>query len=321
MAFSTFSIVLIYLIAQVLSQTTEDDTCVVTATSCPCAIGVSAGVCMQHKGNNKCLMSTCNEGYKCDCLGYEQCSISSCSKYTTLAGVIPSSVTLFSCQSVQGIATCLNVTGLRNGTNAAEAAKLESSQMIKLINAELTAAETLTSDILQKKILVDALIERLDYHNITASERGDINEQALIIVNAFAKAQHELAALQTIMAQAFDHDRQVYGFKRLALERDEQANELRQELAQLQGEASECTTSQCTSLIAQIQELMTQRAEAVVNAGGKAQQARQARGVAVEYKTNVTSIHDDSTTALKSAESQAIDIFARIRASAVSSAQ
>lgn len=276
---------------------------------------------MQHKGNNECLMSTCNEGYKCDCLGYEQCSISSCSKYTTLAGVIPSSVTQFSCQSVQGIATCLNVTGLRNGTNAAEAAKLESSQMIKLINAELAAAETLTSSILQKKILIDALIERLDYHNITATERVDINEQALIIVNAVARAQHELAAIQTIMAQAFDYDRQVYDFKRMATERDEQANGLHLQLTQLRGESSDCTTSQCASLLAQIQELATHRAEAVTSAGGMAQKARQARANVVEYKTNVTSIHTDSTAALKTAESQAIDIFAHIRASTVASAQ
>lgn len=125
---------------------------------------------------------------------------------------------------------------------------------------------------------------------------GDINKQALTIVNAVARTQHESAAPQTIMAQAFGHDGQVYGFERFVLERDERANVLCPKNS-LNFEWNLPIARQVTSL-AQIQELVTQKVKAVTNARGTAPQAKRARSTAVEYKTNVMGIHTDLTAAL-----------------------
>lgn len=321
------SIILVFLICHFTCKTLGDDTCVVTDTSCPCSVAVSGGVCMQHKKDNKCLMAACSEGHKCDCLGYEKCEIKSCSKFTTAAGVIPSTETPFSCQSVQGIATCLTVTGIRNGTHAAEAAKLESSQMVKLINALVIAAQTESLSIQEDKIKIDALIERLDYHNITIAEREEISKQALVVVNSIASAEHEVASLHGSMAHAFDYDRQVYEAKQLAFQHQDQADTLRTELNELSGvsqfdlASSKCTSSRCKSLLSKIEELETKRVASVVKAGEMAQKARDSKASATEIKNKIVKIRADALEALKTTESQAIDIFARMRSAEVASAR
>ena len=125
--------------------------CVITNTSCPCAIRSSSGMCMRHQGGNQCLMGECSEGYKCDCLGFEVCSISTCAKYTTVENAIPSEENLFQCHLTPEAGTCIDFESFQDTIAAVDSSTRESSESVRSVTEYAKIATLNLMDIQKHK--------------------------------------------------------------------------------------------------------------------------------------------------------------------------
>lgn len=307
--FMLFGVLLYVACAQELS------TCVITNTSCPCTVRWGSGACMRYQGDGKCLIGKCSEGHKCDCLAYENCKISKCSKYTTLENAIPSAETPFLCRLTPDAGTCTNFVSFVDTLEGVDFAKQEASQSVTTINMDMRAAIDAIIAVQEDKVAVDAALDQLDaITTITDAERTQVENEASVVMGAMLTLMNEVSSLQSLTSEANEANNNVahnrllaHSKERLAVQKETEAKN------EAEKPENKDNCPRCIELNLEGKQLRSERSEAIKEAGRSAQRARAAMYNAKVHGENIIRIKQDSVAARARAEDLANKITERAR--------
>lgn len=226
-----FASVSISLLVLLTKSAAGQEGCVMTNTTCPCTVTAASGNCMRAQGNNTCLLGECTEGYKCDCFGFEQCTIKSCAIHTTDANAVPSAETPFRCHLTPDAGKCVVFDHFLDTLAAANNAKAESSASVKETDMEMMAASDDMMKVQGHKVVLAQIFEDLDTfaEQVTEDERKEVEQEAEIVVKAGAEIQAELVEMQKDVVEAFTANLQAGNFYRTARRKDASAMEKEEE--------------------------------------------------------------------------------------------
>lgn len=123
--------------------------CILSNTECTCAEQGLSGPCVSPvaASTDMCSGGDCDTSYKCDCLGYEKCTISKCGKWSPADNALISRTTNFQCSYEPGISMCQTQTGLMLGPNAAQNAEQAAIAYSYQSGREEAAASQIFADI------------------------------------------------------------------------------------------------------------------------------------------------------------------------------
>lgn len=229
---------------------------------------------MRHQGGGKCLLSECAPGYRCDCLGFETCSITKCSKFTTLSDVIPSDKQPFSCHLMPNFGTCVTVSGIRDIASAAVSAKSESSELIGMMGELYVQALTDLMEMQSNKKVMDNSLKSL--HDNPNATFHDVQHFVVQVVGHIVDAHKEVQVIHDAMVQASQADLQVYKFAQEAREKEEEAKVQLDLLEKESGKVKEGgVCAKCDEVKERIKVLKEERREAAVQAGNWTRKVRE----------------------------------------------
>lgn len=164
------------------------ESCLLTETSCQCSTTVPSGTCLRSQGDGTCLLGLCVEGHRCDCFGYEKCSIKKCGKHVPVSGT-PSETAPFKCEMVPGAGTCIDMEDYMDTVSSAQNAETDATTS----NDEATITETEAVRVLEalggEKKAVNEMMKEVERvaEEIPESELKEIEEEAMKVFDATKK--------------------------------------------------------------------------------------------------------------------------------------
>lgn len=299
----------------------EDAACVIGDTECPCAIKPQSGTCMRHQEGNKCLLGKCSNGYKCDCMGFETCNISSCAIFTTGADAVPSVDTPFDCHKTPGAGTCITFNMMRDTVSAADSAKNEATASVKEADEAMKNAHDDLQAVQNAKTNVRSQLDEVDTfgEQVTEEERKDIENEAEVIVQAIADVQEEAAAILSGATEAFDANIKSGYYQRISRRKEAQAvQKEEEEKVEAVKPENKVKCAKCDELKAHIIKLRRERKEAAILAGTWAKKARGAKEKSRHHRENVKKIKLSAEEARARCVARSQRILARLRSAAAS---
>lgn len=226
-------------------------------------------------------MGECSEGYKCDCLGFEMCRISSCAKYTTAENAIPSEETPFQCHLTPNAGRCIDFDTFIDSLVAMDTAKAEASQVVKTVMEDYVVMTADIAEIQQEKVLIDDVIKELDAYpaEITEEDRSDVEQDALQALDDMEEAARQSAELQAAVTEATKADMEAAKERREAYRHDKKAKETQKELEEEEKKRADKTKkcNRCDQLKEKIRALRKERREAAIRAGTWTKKCRGAK--------------------------------------------
>lgn len=302
-------------LSQAKAVKTDSAECVITDSSCPCAIHRPPGTCLQYKGGGTCLLGECNVAYKCDCFGFEICKISPCSIYTAGNLTVPSDIVPFSCQQTPNRGNCTTFKTFSSTITAGENAKKMATKYVSEV--QNGAAKTVNSfaEILKDKDEADKAWEKMDAYaeKVTKDERLAVEAEVRAVVYAITQAQVEILEALNNQEKVFNANLEIGRIRAEA--RHLELGALQAELeAELELEkANEAVCTKCKRLMSKAEKLREKRRQEVIGAARWASVGREAKDHALAHVANVDMIREKSKNGLRSAQSKVVAIVARIQ--------
>lgn len=287
------------------------DACVITNSSCTCAMQTPSGTCMRHQGDGACLMGQCNNGYKCDCMGFEQCAVSNCSIYTTTNLAVPSELKEFPCQLTPSAGKCITFETFLDTVDAVDSAKTTSTAALHETTTDLTDMTYDQAEMLADKAAVDDVLEQLDVQgagDVTEEERAEVDSDSLEVSTAIAAAHVEAGAAQADMTEALEADLKAAKARRVAHRKAKEAVAVEEE---------EKVERSKPKNVARIRELRRQRREAVIEAGTWVTKSRGAKDSLKKRKKNVKKIKLTAREARERCVARSLKILKRLNRKAL----
>lgn len=311
-----FSFIALSIILTTSVLAAEEPSCVISDSGCPCATKASSGKCMRHQGDNTCLLDDCSDGYKCDCFGFEHCSISSGSIFTTGDNAVPSSDTPFSCHLTAGAGKCYTFGYFLDTVNAADNAKAEGTSSMMDTTVDMVACTEDIQVVIGEKVTLDKTIEQLDNlaELVTEDERADIDTEVGVVIQAIKAVRAEEEALDEELEEATKANNQVGYFRRMCRRREAEAAEKEEEeKSEAVKPKNKVQCNRCEVLRKEIQELRKQRKEAAIQAGTWTKKAQSAKNRSRKRRKNVNKIRLSAEEARARCIRRSEKILARIR--------
>lgn len=274
---------------------TEEADCILTDTSCACSIKPASGSCLRHQGGGKCLLDDCSDGYRCDCQGFEKCSVGKCSIYTTANQTVVSDVTPFPCQLTPNAGTCINFDTFIDTITAADNAALVATKSVNLSTIEASEAVLDYKKIVDGTQEVNNILSELDVEaeRVTEEEREQVELDAASVVTAAESAQKELVFVQDAVGDAFSASLEASKARRDARLHEKQAKMIEEEIkVEQQKTENKDKCEKCEQLKMEVERLRRLRKEQAIAAGTWAKRARDHSGKAKNHKVKVKEFHD-----------------------------
>lgn len=271
---------------------------------------------MRHQNGNECLLGACSDGYKCDCFGFEHCTISRCAIYTIDENAVPSDTNPFQCHLTPDAGKCTTFEYFLDTLSAADNAKAEGTTSTKEITAELIASTGDIQAIVAEKAVVDSTVEALDdlAEQVTEDERADIDREMELILKALKDARAEETEMEEDASEARRANNQVGYFRRLGRRREAEAKAKEEEEkieAAKPKNKQEC--NRCEVPRKEIRELRKQRKQAAIEAGTWTKKVQGSKNRAKKHRKNVNRIRLSAEEARKRCIARSEKILARIR--------
>lgn len=294
----------------------DADSCVITDTACTCTMQKPSGTCMRHQGNNACLMGECNTGYKCDCMGFEQCTVSNCSIYTVTPPAVQSESKEFACQLTPFAGKCILFASFMDTVQASDSAKKVSTVAVRETTADLADMTNDQGGMLADKAAVDHVLEQLDVEGaekVTEEERVKVDSFSLEVTTALTAAHVEIVAAQVNMAEAQESDLKSGKARRVVLHKVKEAVALEEEekVEQAKPENAEKCVA-CETMKARIGEIRKEQREAAVETGTWASKAREAKDKLKMRQKNIKNIKMTAHEARENAVAHSQKILDRL---------
>lgn len=105
----------------------SEEGCLSTKANCVCSTKLPADTCLLSLANSTCTSGPCNEGYKCDCAGYELCSISKCDSYVAEGGTYVTDRDTTPCTISPRSGTCIVMVDVMDTVRSANGAVVEAA--------------------------------------------------------------------------------------------------------------------------------------------------------------------------------------------------
>lgn len=178
--------------------------CVISESSCPCAKTTPSGTCVRSQGNGTCLLDNCVEGFRCDCLAFEICSITSCAKYEASFKEMESRTTPFRCAPNPNAGKCVSFTDVLDTTEASAVAVEQAAIFVDEASDAALASSTDLALLYTERRQIAIILAKIDVvaHLVTTSARAAIDEAAISIDRFVSAAHGELIAIHTAAANA-----------------------------------------------------------------------------------------------------------------------
>ena len=187
---------------------------------------------MHSQGNGSCLLGLCNEGYRCDCLGYETCELKTCGMHTSDANTIPSETLPFQCHLTPDVGTCTTFAAMLDTVTSADNAATDSSTSEEEASESAAAAVKLVEEVqAEKKAVAQVLkeVERIAL-DVPEEELQSIEEDAIVVQEAVEKvAELTLLAIRDA-TKACKRNLESRANRRQAHRKQKEANEKKVEL-------------------------------------------------------------------------------------------
>lgn len=278
-SFSVLGAVYVLSLISHIQAQSQDGTCVITETSCACSQTISSGVCMQHKGDGKCVLGPCKPSYRCDCMGYEMCTRSKCALYTAKENALPSETTPFGCHLTIDAGTCTRFDYVMDSVAAVNNMQTEVSGLNEaILDANLEVYETVAAIEADVIVMNNALKEMDEMRlEMSAEEVEQIEKDADGGMETVEKGSR-------VALGASEDARKVHtwwrGVARLAAQarkaqRDAEKTEKRLKAEQKRAEQDGTECGACAGLRDEVDRLRSESKSAVIAAGQVAKQARE----------------------------------------------
>ena len=134
----------------------------INKTACTCSPQKPSGFRMRHQGGGICLLSECNDDYRCESFGYELCAVSPCSNYTTALNVVPIETTPFRCHLTPDAGTRTNRIEFLEDIPSVERAKADATVSDNETNTDAIDANKQKVEISEDKEEVIDQMRKLD---------------------------------------------------------------------------------------------------------------------------------------------------------------
>lgn len=176
------------LCALVLSLASAQDAashCLLSPVECTCSQQPASGTCTRPASSQtKCLQGDCTESFRCDCWGFEKCSISACGKFVPVGNASLSREVEFQCKSEADGSQCRRfidymdtVEGAGNARDSAVVLVDEAVVDEREVAIEMAAA-------MNYKLSVLGAVRALDRHNenVTDAEITTVSNDANVVI-------------------------------------------------------------------------------------------------------------------------------------------
>ena len=251
--------------------------CILTSDRCHCSEQVGSGECMKYQGGDKCLMGQCNDGYKCDCFGFELCTRRVCAKYTTKEGVIPHQTLPFGCHLTDNAGECIDFSEFSDtvqGAGYAQEAANEYNKEAAADNREMTQAVQGIDDSVEETNKAMGGIAGAG-HLVTEEEFAEAEADANIVMEACVRASEEKALAAQESKEAYKSFIEASKFRAKAQELEKKADEREdEEKDERRKNKDKPKCDRCEELKREAKELRRKRREAAIAAGTWAKKAR-----------------------------------------------
>lgn len=248
---------------------------------------------MHDQGDGTCLLGECNDGYKCDCFGFEQCSRSSCSIFTNTQNVVPSTYTPFQCNLTLHLGRCTVFEQFLETANAADNAKLESTRSSRETDTTMMDVIDDVQHIQGDKVTMEQKVEELDSfaEEVTDEERKQLEGDVKAVVEAIQKVQEELRDLQDDLEEATGTNYKVGKFRRMCHHKEKEATEKEaEERAEATKPKNKDTCNRCDVLNVEIKALRKECRDAAKAAGEWTKKVQNAKNKGRKRRKNVKKI-------------------------------
>lgn len=255
----------------------SDSDCIITTSTCPCSLQMSAGKCIRHQGHGLCLLQSCKNSYRCDCLGFEQCAISKCSKYVSMNAEAVKEKDAFKCHESRDVGSCVEFSGFLHTLSAARNAKVEASVSVRECGTEEVASSRAAIEILlYKKEIVDKLSEvDLLESRVSEEEHAELQKDVDSFLDSITEIITRITRISDEATEVFLADRKTaYWMRTAALhygQADVKQEQLNEEMDKSEN-GDDC--AQCDEVRAQAAKLRKESQNAVVLTGRWASTAR-----------------------------------------------
>lgn len=170
------------------------DTCILTDNSCQCAPVTKTGTCLRSVGNGMCLLGQCSEGYKCDCFGFELCSLSPCGANVPVGGEIPKKENVaFPCKMESTAGQCTTFVDVLDSLTAADNSASHASATFGDVLANGIKATKSLLAIQEEKLAVHQMLTEMEH--VAQSMSDDDMSHVDVEARAVGKAMREAAVV------------------------------------------------------------------------------------------------------------------------------
>lgn len=301
-----------------LSRVVETDVsgCMITESSCPCAIHRPPGTCLRYQGGGTCLLGECTAAYKCDCFGFELCTISLCSIYTAGNLTVPSDIVPFECQKTSNRGNCTTFRTYLDTIYAADNAKNLATKYVLDVQTGVMKSANLLKEILVDKVEVDKIWKTMDGYSeqVTKDERLALAAEARVVMYAITEAQVEINEAVRNQAKVFEANLEIG-----RITTDAHLSEMKAKEAEAEAEIEDkarvkpSVCPKCKKLLSKAAKFREKRRQEVTGIGRWATAAREARDHASTHVENVQMIRTKSRHGLRRAQSKADAIVSRFQ--------
>lgn len=266
------------------------------------------------------MQAECNESFRCDCWGFEVCSIDSCGKYVPTHGAVLSSDITFQCELDASGSKCRNPSDYMDNIEGAENARDSAVVFVdEAVVDEREVAIELAASMNYKMTALDA-IRSLDRHNenITDGEINAVSEDAELVAVTVQEIMIDLAEVVQESKIAYDSMVETKIAMRAAKTAEEAAKVLEEEISGLEAQAlaSSVPCATCATLSVEVERLRTERRKRAKAAGASAKKARDARKKTRRGRRSAQEKQEAAAAAKENCVAKARQVITRLQADA-----
>lgn len=313
----------VLLLACLISGTFAEDVlrgsqCIISNSECTCSEQPATGTCTRQVGKDTCLQGECLESFRCDCWGFEKCSITTCGKHVPISSANLSTDIAFQCKLEADGSQCRNPTGYMDTSEGAENARDASVAFVdEAVVDEREVAIELAAAMNYKMTVLEA-IRSLDHHyeNVTDDEIRAISEDAELVAVAVQEIMIDLAEVSQESKVAYDHMADTKAAMRAAKVAEEASKAVEAKRSALEAEslASSTPCTLCEELKREAERLNEVRRQEAKDAGKSAKKARDARKRTRRGRRSAQEKNEATAAAKHNCEEKVRRVLARLQA-------
>jgi hypothetical protein len=287
------------LLDYVSAESGSTSQCIISPTECTCSEQVASGTCTRPASSETtCLQGDCTESFRCDCWGFEKCSISSCKNYTPVANAIPSRNVEFQCKLETTGSQCRRVVDYMDSVESAENARDAVVVYVEVVVVEEREIAIELAKAMNYKIQVLDAFHALDrhYEALTEAEIKAVTDDAEVVMGTVEEVAIDLAQVVAESKGAYGNMVETTRYMRAATASERIATAKEEEEAALQAQAA-ATNSTCATCEALRQEVTEARAERRRRSKLAAESAKKARDAKKKCKSARRKAHEKQVAA------------------------